>query len=66
MFFTRNALGASYDTEWWKHTDIYELDVGGFKDHDGDGFGDLQGKRSYKYSSPFNTCYIHMIHMLIN
>lgn len=37
-----SAVG-ELDTEWWKHTIIYELIVNSFKDSNGDGIGDIKG-----------------------
>lgn len=32
------------DKNWWKNTEIYEILILSFKDSDGDGIGDLNGK----------------------
>lgn len=36
-------VAGNLDTEWWKHTSIYEMIVHSFKDSDGDGIGDFKG-----------------------
>lgn len=40
----------SLDTDWWKHSVIYEIYTPSFKDSNGDGYGDLKGKaKQYKH-----------------
>ncbi|KAK7571162.1 hypothetical protein V9T40_014766 [Parthenolecanium corni] len=36
----------SLDTDWWKHSVIYEIYTPSFKDSNGDGYGDLKGVTS--------------------
>lgn len=43
---------ATLDTDWWKHTIIYEIYISSFKDSNGDGLGDIKGK--YKYNFEFS------------
>ena len=49
-YFHSVAIAKLYDTEWWKHTIIYELIPYSFKDSDGNGVGDLKGKSVHIYS----------------
>ena len=42
------------EQEWWKKATIYHIYVPSFKDSDGDGFGDLKGKKSQH-----SICYYH-------
>ncbi|XP_065212534.1 maltase 1-like [Planococcus citri] len=45
LFFTTVFCGisADLDKKWWKNTEIYDIVVSAYKDHDGDGFGDFEG-----------------------
>ena len=42
------------EQEWWKKATIYHIYVPSFKDSDGDGFGDLKGKRSQHFISYYH------------
>ncbi|KAK7590530.1 hypothetical protein V9T40_002143 [Parthenolecanium corni] len=35
-------MGLIYDTQWWKHMQVYEIYIRSFKDSNGDGIGDLK------------------------
>lgn len=35
----------SAEKDWWKYTTIYEIYLPSFKDSNGDGIGDLKGKK---------------------
>lgn len=37
---------AKLDTEWYKHTIIYEIITTSYKDSDGDGVGDFKGNEN--------------------
>lgn len=42
--FTIGDSLAGIDTDWWKHTTLYEIYIPSFKDSNGDGIGDIKGK----------------------
>lgn len=44
FIFNVKAL-TSANKDWWKYTTIYEVYVWSFKDSNGDGVGDLKGKK---------------------
>ncbi|XP_065203780.1 maltase 2-like [Planococcus citri] len=41
--FTIGDSLAGIDTDWWRHTTLYEIYISSFKDSNGDGLGDIKG-----------------------
>ena len=48
------------EQDWYKTATIYHIYVPSFKDSDGDGFGDLQGRKTYFLFDIYQKVYLSL------